>query len=244
MNVFYVFEKWAKDAKVANKTFLLIPNDPEKVQRTEWTYAEAYEIVLKYAAWLKDTHGVQKQELIAMDFTNKPQFIWLWFALWSLGAIPVFINTNLRDKAFVHSVRVSSTRLLLLDPDLKDALNEDTVAGLGPDDKGRGVETVVVEPEIEQQILAHSPFRADDEDRAGVTTTSTCLLIYTSGTTGLPKAANVSWSKALTSISFKSQLLGLKSTDRYFTCLPLYHSSGSLLGVLQVLGPGCTVNEP
>jgi acyl-coenzyme A synthetase/AMP-(fatty) acid ligase len=75
--VFYRFEELAKDAKVAKRTFLLIPNDSAKPdQQTEWTYAEAYELVLKYAAWLRDVHGVKKRELIAMDFTNKPQFIW------------------------------------------------------------------------------------------------------------------------------------------------------------------------
>lgn len=78
INVFYIFEKHALNPKSAARTFLLIPNDPEKPdQRTSWTYAEAYEIVLKYAAWLKSKHSVQKGEIIAMDFTNKPQFVWV-----------------------------------------------------------------------------------------------------------------------------------------------------------------------
>jgi len=222
----------------------LIPNDAAKADRkTEWTYAEAYDLILRYAAWLENTHGAQKHEYIAMDFTNTPAFIWMWFGLWSLGAIPVFINHNLRDRAFVHSVRVSTTRILFIDPDVREVLNESTLAGLGPDEKGRAVETVVIEPEIEQQILAQTPYRAPDEDRGGVTQLDTCLLIYTSGTTGLPKAAKVSYSKALTSCKFMPILLGLKPTDRYFTCLPLYHSSGSILGILQVLGPGCTVSQ-
>lgn len=58
---------------------------------------------------------------------------------------------------------------------------------------------------------------------------------------GLPKAANVNWSKPLSGIKLFSSLLGLKKDDRYFTALPLYHSSGSILGVLQALGPGCTI---
>jgi acyl-CoA synthetase (AMP-forming)/AMP-acid ligase II len=243
VNVFYLFESHAKNPKTANKLFLLIPKDPEKPgQRTEWTYAEAYEIVLKWAAWLKERHGVQKQELIAMNFMNKPQFIWLWFALWSLGAVPVLINYNLREQAFVHSVRVSTTRLLIVDPDVKDVLTEDVASGLGgADEKGRAVEIDVVEKEVEDRILGMEPYRAPDAMRSGVTQTTTSLLIYTSGTTGLPKAARVSWSKPLSGVKFFATLLGLKPDDRYFTALPLYHSSGSVLGVLQVLGPGCTV---
>ena len=178
-----------------------------------------------------------------MDFTNKPQFIWLWFALWSLGAIPALINHNLRDQAFVHSIRVSSSRLLLIDPQIREVLNEETLSGLGVDEKGRGVETVIIEPEMEQQILAQTPYRAPNEARSGAKTTSRALLIYTSGTTGLPKAANVAWGKAMSGMGFFSTLLGLKPTDRYFTALPLYHSSGGVLGVLMVFGHGCTVSE-
>ena len=237
VNLFYDLEKWAKDPKSAKRVFVLIPNDPSKPdQRAEWTYAEAYEAVLKYAAWLKNKYGVQKNEWIAMDFTNKPQFIWMWFAIWSLGAIPAFINHNQREKSFVHSVRVSTARILFIDPQIKEVLTDDTRRELGADEKGRAVDTVVVEPKIEQEILAQTPYRAPDEARSGAKFASTAMLIYTSGTTGFPKAANVNWAKPLSGIGVWAELLGLKSTDRYFTALPLYHSSGSLLGVCPVLG--------
>ena len=177
VNVFYTFENLAKDLKSANRTFLIIPNDPsDPKQRTEWTYAEAYEIILQYAAWLKNRYGVQKLEIIAMDFTNKPQFIWTWFALWSLGAIPAFINHNLRDQAFVHSVRVSTARLLLIDPQVREVLNEDTKSAFGADEKGRALETVVVESEMEQEIHAQTPYRAPDEARSGAKISGTSLL--------------------------------------------------------------------
>lgn len=194
VNSFYHFEEMAKNPKVANRPFLVIPQEGvHPGGRTEWTYAEAYEIVLKYARWLKETHGVQKSEVIAMDFKNKPQFIWVWFALWSLGAIPAFINSNLEDKAFVHCVKVSTSRLLLLDPELEGILTEQAVGEFGADEKGRAVETVVLSQDLELQIEGGLPYRAPDADRSGVLRTSASLLIYTSGTTGLPKAANVAW---------------------------------------------------
>jgi acyl-CoA synthetase (AMP-forming)/AMP-acid ligase II len=243
VNVFYIIEDHAKNPKSAQRIFLMIPTNPDKPeQQTQWTYFEAYETILKWAAWLKETHNIQKEEMIAMDFTNKPQFVWLWFGLWSLGAVPAFINYNLRENAFIHCVRLSTARLLLVDPDIEDVLNADTIAGLGTDEKGRAVDIVVVGADTEQRIMSQAPYRAPDEVRSGVTTNSTSLLIYTSGTTGLPKAAKVTWSKPLSGVKFFSKVIGLKPTDRYFTALPLYHSSGSLLGVLQVLGVGCTVS--
>lgn len=53
VNTFYRFEEYAKDPKTANRPFLIVPKtDSDPNGRTEWTYAEAYDTVLKYAGWL------------------------------------------------------------------------------------------------------------------------------------------------------------------------------------------------
>lgn len=49
------------------------------------------------------------------------------------------------------------------------------------------------------------------------------------------------WYKAWAGTYIFPQILGLRADDRYYTAMPLYHSSASLLGLLQVLGPGCTM---
>ncbi|WPG98107.1 fatty acid transporter protein-like protein [Acrodontium crateriforme] len=240
VTLFYRFEELALDPTSAKRSFLVVPaNSLPPGAQTEWTYAEAYEIVLKYANWLKDVYGVQKNEIVAIDFTNKPTFIWLWFALWALGAKPAFINSNLRSKAFTHCVRVSTSRLLIIDRDIKEVLDDETIPGLGPDEKGRAVETIVLENE--DDILSYSPYRPPDSARSGILLKNTAILIYTSGTTGLPKAANVPWHRIASSQTFWWKFLGLKSADRYFTSMPLYHSSASVLGVCQTLGAGCTI---
>ena len=77
------------------------------------------------------------------------------------------------------------------------------------------------------------------QESKDATIADTVLRIFTSGTTGLPKAAAVSWTKPLSGVRVFSSLLGLKKDDRFFTALPLYHTSGSVIGVLQALGPGC-----
>ncbi|KAK5123283.1 hypothetical protein LTR85_002713 [Meristemomyces frigidus] len=242
VNDFYAFERHATDSKSWSRNFLIVPTDPaHPSKQTEWTYAEAYETVLKYARWLKEVHGVQKNEIVAIDFTNKPQFIWLWFALWSLGAKPAFINSNLRSNAFVHCVRISTARLLFLDPEIQDVIDDETQLGLSADGRGRAVDVHILSREVESSILALAPYRAPDDARSGDKLSSPAMLIYTSGTTGLPKAAAVGWTKPLSGTLFFPKLLELKATDRYLTAMPLYHSSAAVLGVCQVLGPGCTM---
>lgn len=193
INSFYELEKWALSPKTQDRAFLVVPKDPtEPGQTTEWTYAQAYEIVLKYARWLKEELGVKKNEIVALDYTNRPQFVWLWFALWSLGAKPAFINSNLRSNAFVHCVRVSTARLLLLDPMIREAYDEQAQAELGSQDgRGRGIDTVILEEDVQRAILTGEPLRVPDSERSGDKAKDTGMLIYTSGTTGLPKAANV-----------------------------------------------------
>ncbi|KAK3116686.1 long-chain fatty acid transporter fat1 [Teratosphaeriaceae sp. CCFEE 6253] len=244
INTFYVFERWALDAVARQRTFLVVPNDPaakKLQQQTEWTYAEAYETVLKYARWLKEVHGVQKNEIVAIDFTNRPEFIWLWFALFSLGAKPAFINSNLRGTAFVHCVRVSTARLLLVDPLVSEVLNEDTKLELQADGRGRAVDSFILDDATQQTILSGPAYRAPDAQRSGEKAKDTAILIYTSGTAGLPKAAKVNWGKCYAGTYVFPLQLSLTAQDRYFTAMPLYHTSASILGVLQALGPGCTM---
>ncbi|GAB7332276.1 hypothetical protein MBLNU13_g04116t1 [Cladosporium sp. NU13] len=241
VNLFYMFEAQAKDPKVASRTFLLLPPDASNAdQQTAWTYAEAYERILQYAAWLKEDHNIQNDEVVAMDFTNKPAFLWIWFAIWSLGAIPAFINTNLRDKAFVHSVRVSTGRILFVDPSIREVLSEHATSELAASNEGRGIETVVLEETTEQDIYQRTPYRAPNEARSGKKMKDSALLIYTSGTTGLPKAAHVPWDKPRSTGMGVSKILQLTPSDRFFSAMPLYHTAAALLCVCTVVGVGCT----
>jgi acyl-CoA synthetase (AMP-forming)/AMP-acid ligase II len=241
INGFYKFEELAKDSSSANRIFLLLPPDAVGPgEQSQWTYAEAYETMLKHAAWLQREHGVQRNEIVAMDFTNKPQFIWIWFALWSLGAQPAFINCNLRDKAFSHCVRISTARLLLIDANIREVLTDETRQDLGPDDKGRSIDPVVVDDSTTQAILNTTPYRAPNEVRSGVVNSDSAMLIYTSGTTGLPKAAIVSWLKPHSGYYFWKGPMELDATSRYYSPMPLYHSAASILCVTSCIGAGCT----
>ncbi|ORY05298.1 hypothetical protein BCR34DRAFT_572131 [Clohesyomyces aquaticus] len=106
INVFHVLESHAQSSR-AQHTWIIHHG-------RSWTYAEAYETVLRYGNWLK-SKGVQKNEVVAMDFINSEIFIWIWFGLWSIGAKPAFINYNLTGKPLLHTIRTSTARLILVD---------------------------------------------------------------------------------------------------------------------------------
>lgn len=150
--------------------------------------------------------------MVAIDFTNKPQFVCLWFALFSLGAKAAFINTNLREKAFLHCVKACGAKLLIVDPAIQEVLTPETLQELSD-----SVQAVVLDEVTESRIAAAKGLRVGDEERGGDKISDPAVLIFTSGTTGLPKPAVVPWKKFLSSSRFVGSWMGVKPTDRYYT---------------------------
>lgn len=237
LNLFYLLESHALHRKRSQHTFLIY-------QGKQWTYKQAYDIVLKYGSWLRKRFDVQKDEVVAMDFVNSEVFLWMWFGLWSIGAKPAFINYNLTGRPLLHSVKTSSARLMLVDEELKGNLTSEVMHELSSPDfqpsKGP-VEVVFFSSELEAEILSAEGTRAPDSLRSGQHLPDLAMLIYTSGTTGLPKPAIVSWSKCIIGGYFIASWLPLTPSSILYTCMPLYHASAATLGVLSTLRRGSTL---
>ncbi|KAJ5895029.1 AMP-dependent synthetase/ligase [Penicillium taxi] len=237
MNLFYTLEDHALSPKTAGKAFLVYNG-------RSWTFHAAYIMALRYGTWFKNTHGVQQKDIVALDFMNSDTFLLMTLGLWSIGAVPAFINYNLTGKPLTHSIRTSSAKLLIVDEELKSSFPPEQLEILcSPsfrDGKG-GVNVIIATSEVEAQVLATEPARDDDKVRGGLVPRDMALLIYTSGTTGLPKPAIVSWKKCWTGAVYFGDWIDLSSSDRFFTCMPLYHSSAFLLGFMPSLSFGATI---
>lgn len=216
LNLFYVLETAALTSATADRPFIVYDG------RT-WTYHETYILALRYGTWFKKAYRVKPKEIVAMDCMNSAHFIFLVFGLWSIGAVPAFINYNLSGKPLAHSVKVSTARLLIVDEEVRGSFPpEQLKAFASPDFRdGKGpVKVAFFTPDVEAQILRTEPTRHEDKLRSPSVLRDMALLIYTSGTTGLPKPAIVSWKKCWGGSLFTSNFLGLAQTDRFFTvCL-------------------------
>lgn len=213
LNLFYRLEEWALSPRDANRAMLIYNG------RT-WTYGESYQLVLKYAAWLHNEKGVRKGDVVAIDCVNGDTFMWLWMAIWSLGAKPSFINYNLTQAPLIHSVKAGDPKLIIVNEsvyqrafteEVRQAFDDPTFCTKG------SLEVVVIDRfknDIESQGAG---YRAPDSVRSGQALTDMAILIYTSGTTGFPKPAVVSWSKVHIGGSFASSWLNLKPSDIMYT---------------------------
>lgn len=213
MNLFYVLEKHATTQSTSGRSFLAYNGK-------EWTFREVYDLVLKYGTWLKTTYAIAPKEVVAIDFMNSPRFIFLWLALWSLGARPAFLNYNLTGQSLLHCINISTARMVLVDEEVKAQFTPEvlqTAASPAFRDGSGPVEVVLFDEALEQQILATEAKREPDQSRSGQRAHEMSCLIYTSGTTGLPKAAIVSWHKAAVGGIFVSRWLRMKPSDRFYT---------------------------
>lgn len=213
LNLFYVLENYALAAGTKNHLFMVYNG------RT-WTFHETYETVLRYGAWLQTVYDVKPKDIVAIDFMNSSTFLFFVLGLWSIGAVPAFINYNLSSKPLTHSVRVSTAKLLIVDEELqKNFPQEQLEIFASPDfrEEGGSIETVFFTPDVEAQVLQTEALRVDDAVRGEATLRDMAALIYTSGTTGLPKPAIVSWKKCWVGSVFSNSWLNIGSTDRFFT---------------------------
>ncbi|KAK4039873.1 fatty acid transporter protein [Parachaetomium inaequale] len=227
INAFYVLEQQALDKTTGGKPFILF-------EGRSFTYAETYETVLRYGAWLRERHGVRERDVVALDYQNSETFVFFWFALWAVGAKPAFINHHLQGAALTHCLRESTAKLAVVDPRVAESVTEEVRRELS------GMRFVVFTPEVEAEAREQEPVRYPDAVRSEGEPTDMAILIYTSGTTGMPKPAVVSWAKGYMAANISAKGTDAGQTDVIYTCMPLYHSAASCLAVCSALFIGAT----
>ncbi|KAL8826256.1 MAG: hypothetical protein Q9170_007470 [Blastenia crenularia] len=236
-NLFYALEHHALAKSTSNHPCLIYEG------RT-WTFMEVYDTSLQYGTWLKTKYKVAPKEIVALDFMNRPEMIFIWLGLWSIGAYPALINYNLSGAPLIHCLATSTARIVFVDEAVSDRITTEVASGIdSPTFRGgKGpVETVIFTPQIASDITTSvTGVREPDSARSGEQAHGMAALIYTSGTTGSPKAAIVAWAKITVGGEYVSRWLGLGRKDRFYTCMPLYHSTAGILGFGTCLVSGCT----
>ena len=180
--------------------------------------------------------GVRRGDSVALMMGNHPQFLVNAWAISRLGAVVSLINTNLSGRGLAHAVRQTRPRAVIVGrehlPTLVEALAEgpeevepplfweETRPGHGTEELSRALELPLLDAEPAPEV---PPAVALGDDLYAY--------IFTSGTTGLPKAGKITHARAMTGATgFGRFTLGLGERDVLYVCLPLFHSSGLLIG--------------
>ncbi|KAK6508700.1 hypothetical protein TWF506_010778 [Arthrobotrys conoides] len=228
LHPFYVLEEHAQ--KFPERTWLWF-------QGKEYSYKQGYEAVIRHGNWFRDECGVKKGDIIAIDFMNCPEMIFIWMGLWAVGGIPAFYNYNLTGDALVHVVKVSTAKLAIVGHRVEETVGvKKQINEALPE-----VEVVIFDEALENKVAGWRLDRPEEALLSGAKLADMAALVYTSGTTGLPKPAIVTWWKNTGASKFVALWLKLNpGKDRYYTAMPVYHSSAALFNIMACLQVGAT----
>ncbi|MEG0819453.1 MAG: AMP-binding protein, partial [Brevundimonas sp.] len=202
------------------------------------TYRELDALANRYAHWAK-ARNLKRSDVIALVMHNRVEYLAAWFGFSKVGVATALINTNLTGQALAHCLTISNAFNVVTDQESWRAVEEarpfvdrnlmSWVHGLADEDETND------RRDIDNAVRSASSVRPDKSLRSGLTNRDTALFIFTSGTTGLPKAARIPHSRARTYMRAFAGATASTTKDALYNCLPLYHSTGGLVGVGSIL---------
>ncbi|MBN9466718.1 long-chain-acyl-CoA synthetase [Brevundimonas sp.] len=198
------------------------------------TYRELDAMANRFGNWAK-SRGLRRSDTIALMMTNRIEYLAAWIGFSKVGIPTALINTNLNGQGLAHCLTISNAFQVVADQDCWRQIEE--ARPLVAHNLMLWVLALPEEMEtsdrrgLDKPVRGASSVRPGRTAREGLTNRDTALYIYTSGTTGLPKAARIPHSRARTYMRAFAGATRSTPADRIFNVLPLYHSTGGLVGV-------------
>lgn len=206
-----------------------------------YTWAETYANACRYGQFLLD-NGVKPGELVGQYMMNRPEFLFAHLGMWSIGTAPAWINYNLAGDALVHCLKVSGSKVLLVDEDAGCIQRIEEVRGRLESELGMTIK--ILDQSQKGEISRLEPKRPGDEMRTGAKGKFPLFLFYTSGTTGHPKACPFETQRAV-GLTARVGAMKMKTgpdSDRWYVCMPLYHGTGGTTALVCLIsGMTCCI---
>ncbi|MCP5373984.1 MAG: AMP-binding protein [Hyphomicrobiales bacterium] len=201
------------------------PDRPAVVEgERSLTYAELEERSNRLANGLLGL-GLARGERVALLARNCLEYMEAELAAAKAGLVLAALNWRLGARELRHCVELVAPRLVLVQPDLADAL-----AALGT----TGHRTVVLGPDYDA-LLAAAPDHYPDLD---IDPEDGLVILYTSGTTGLPKGALVSHRAMVARAMSYASELRVPIGDTYCAWAPFYHMASTDQALATVMRGG------
>ena len=208
-----------------------------------WTYRQTNEAANVLANKLIND-GVAHGDRVVLFMENRPDYIISILALNKIGAIGVLINTSLTGNPLVHCINSSDSKKCIVGAELASPL-EEVLDEINIKDKS-DIYWVKDADDYECPEWASNLKQLLDTTQSNnlsttdnVTAKDTAFYIFTSGTTGVPKAALFPNAKIIAaSVNISKGGYRIDSSDCMYNCLPLYHSTGLMLGLCACVQVG------
>ena len=210
-----------------------------------WTYADTNKAANILATYLTST-GVKHSDRIVLFMENRPSFVISLLALNKIGAIAVLINTSLTGDPLIHCINSSDSIKCIVGAEQADALEDvlDQINITKQEDFLWSKDTdqySLPDWAIDLQAQLDNSNDKNLDETNSVKAKDVACYIFTSGTTGVPKAAICPNQKLIAaSINIKMAGYRINEKDCMHNSLPLYHSTGLMLGLCAVVQAGAS----
>jgi acyl-coenzyme A synthetase/AMP-(fatty) acid ligase len=185
---------------------------PDGTRPTVLTLGELHEIVEQYAGWYH-AQGVRPRDPVAIHTYSSTEFAINFLALTSLGAIPSFVNGNLRPEIAREYVRRQGAVGAIT-----DQAHDEVLAGDRPE---LGLNFCITAADIRAEsrnpVPAGYPYSHHNTDPI--------IISHSSGTTGMPKAVPHTHETLLYAQLHRLRLSVGSSMGRLLVALPGSHNA-------------------
>ena len=206
-----------------------------------FTYADVRARAMRAACALHGL-GVRASDNVCLMLGNRPDYLFIWFALARLGAIKVPLNVHLKGDGLAYVLAHSDASLLIVEAELaarvlplRDRLPAlKTIAVIGGEDTDSPDDCLRW-----SDLLAGAGESCPD---ASPPPEAVAAILYTSGTTGPPKGAMLSHRAYVHSArAFAEEFVGATTEDVLYTCLPLFHINAQAHTALPAIDKNATM---
>jgi crotonobetaine/carnitine-CoA ligase len=175
--------------------------------------------------------GIGKGDKVALMLDNRPEFIFLWFALARIGAVEVPVNTAHKGDLLAYTLDQADCRLACIDKAL--APQVEAIRSRTPK-----LERLVVLDTDGAESWEAFLRGARAADPVEVRDTDPAAILFTSGTTGPSKGAVLPHGYPLLLGKMLTAQARYTEQDRLLNALPLFHGNAQFLSTVPALASG------
>jgi len=180
--------------------------------------------------------GIRGNDKVCLMLSNRPEFLYCWFALNKIGAVMVPVNTAFRGQELSYIIRHAEAKAIVTEALFRPALLEIAresdlqIIHIG-DGAGEGV--------LDYGCLLSGT--ADTLTPFGISENDHAVYPYTSGTTGLPKGVMLSHRTYVQAARAFVKAVGAGPADRIMTPNPLFHINAECYSAMGSMAAGASL---
>lgn len=200
-----------------------------------WSFARLVNTAQRLAAGLRKA-GLPPGALVLLCAPNSPEWLVACFALLTMNAVPVVVDTQLTEEDLRHVLDDSEVQWALTTLHLARRLAKYR--------DNQRLTCILLDAEKDDRRSWRN-YEADPKDPfPSANPADPAVLFYTSGTTGAPKGVPLTHRNLTANLQAFLKLHLIKDTDRFLLPLPLHHVYPFTVGMLAPLAAGIALVFP